>query len=65
MLNRFHMNIDTGNDAFRCEDGADLIETARILQTIAGMLEIGRRKGPVHDMNGNRVGSWELEREDD
>ena len=62
MLNRFVMDIRTDNAAF-ADDAAP--EVARILRDIASRLESGSTGAPVHDINGNRVGSWRLETEHD
>lgn len=61
MLNRFQCEIRTDNAAF--ED--DAYEVARMLRAIADKLDAGTRGGPLHDANGNRVGRFDLEREDD
>lgn len=55
----FKLEIETDNAAF--EDGAEL-EIARILRNVAERLEYldGLREGNARDINGNRVGRWEL-----
>lgn len=35
-------------------------EVARILKKIAAYVESGTDHGPIMDINGNKVGSWEL-----
>lgn len=65
MLNRLTLDIRTDNAAFQGDHEADSTECARILRDIASKLDRGDRGGPVRDCNGNRVGSWTLEREDD
>jgi len=54
----FKIQFSTENAAF---EGGDLMsECARILREIADNLERGRESGGVHDVNGNRVGNWEI-----
>lgn len=53
----FKITFDTGNAAFT--DGNGPHETARILRNIAARVEYaGEHIGQVHDINGNRIGSW-------
>lgn len=53
------LNIqDKGNSAF-ADSPRD--EVARILRDLAKKVEDGREDGAIHDVNGNRVGSWSLE----
>lgn len=35
-------------------------EVARILKRIAMCVESGTSYGPIMDINGNKIGSWEL-----
>ena len=35
-------------------------ETARILKKIASHVESGTNYGSIMDINGNKIGSWEL-----
>jgi hypothetical protein len=35
-------------------------ETARILKKIASYVESGTNYGSIMDVNGNKIGSWEL-----
>lgn len=56
----FELNIETDNAAFEDEDGA--FEVARILRLVASQLERGARSAPILDVNGNRVGSYNLPR---
>jgi len=46
------------NAAF--QDGQREYETARILRRVADEIEGGASYGIMHDINGNRVGAWEL-----
>lgn len=54
----FKIEIETGNAAF--EDDRNM-ELARILRQIAERLENGENAGRVLDINGNKVGSFEIE----
>lgn len=64
MLDRFTLEIRTGNAAF--DDGqAGATECARLLRLAADALERGTRGAPLHDFNGNRVGRFDLETVDD
>src|SRR4051794_16248045 len=51
------ITFDTDNAAFT-EGGAD--EAQRIVQAVADMIGYGYTSGPLHDGNGNTVGSWDL-----
>jgi len=53
----FKLTIRTANAAF--EDGS-AEEVARILRTVADALENGTRAAPLHDINGNQVGRFDL-----
>ena len=55
----FKIEIETGNAAF--EDDNRNYELARILRQIAERLENGENAGRVLDINGNKVGSFEIE----
>jgi hypothetical protein len=55
----FKIEIETGNAAF--EDDNRNYELARILRQIAERLESGEDAGRVLDINGNKVGSFEME----
>jgi len=54
----FRLQIETGNAAFH-EDGAG--EISRILENVAERVKNGDHTGIVRDVNGNTVGSFELE----
>lgn len=47
----------TSNAAFQ---GRRKSESARILREIAEKLEEGHDEGIIQDVNGNKVGSWNL-----
>lgn len=53
----FKLTIDTGNAAF---DGLPEQEVARLLRAVAFGLEEGYCKGPIFDINGQPVGTFEL-----
>lgn len=62
----FKVEFKTGGAAF-CnpstveeDDYYEGLETQRILQEICKKIEAGYREGSCMDINGNRVGSWEL-----
>ena len=56
----FALTIHTGTDAFKPDPTGELV---RILREVADQIEAGREYGksvPVHDVNGNHVGSFML-----
>lgn len=59
------INIKTGGSAFHEEgekvDEYGRIELIRILQKIENEIEDGYDKHYIMDINGNKVGEWELE----
>jgi hypothetical protein len=59
---RFHLRIDSDNDAF-AEDGR--AEVSRILGGLALhlLMNRGKTEGDVVDGNGNVVGSWGMDDE--
>lgn len=64
----FSLEIEMGNAAFSDDPGA---EVARILRDIADKVTrgagfaVGDATGtPIHDVNGNRVGTWFADLED-
>ena len=57
----FTLAIETGNDAF---DGVEQSEVARILRVVADQVERGTDCANISDVNGNTVGTFELELED-
>lgn len=56
----FKLEFEVTNAAF--DDGNRVHEAARILRAIAAKLENGDQVGggAVLDVNGNRVGHWEM-----
>ena len=56
------IEIETGNDAFACNETAEL---ARILRVAAGRIENGNMEFRLHDYNGNRVGYCEYDAEEE
>lgn len=61
------IQFNTGGSAFGSEyetDEANSIykgqEIIRILQEIIRQVEDGREDGSVFDINGNKIGKWEL-----
>ena len=54
------VSIETDNAAFGDTSDEALAECARILRVIAGAMEADNLSGKVRDVNGNTVGSWEL-----
>lgn len=59
---RFNLDIKSGNDAFQ-EDPTS--EVSRILCEIAGKIDSGRFHGDCRDINGNAVGKWSLDIEEE
>lgn len=57
----FKLEFDTGNDAFY---EVPHVEVSGILRNVAQKVVLGRRSGPIHDTNGNPIGSWKLDHED-
>ena len=58
---RFHCQIDMDNAAFEDDSGAEL---ARILTRMAKQAAEGQTGMGVVDANGNRVGQWVIEGDD-
>lgn len=56
---KFTLNIETHSAAI-AEDGREF-ELARILRTTAERVENGQDSGILLDINGARVGSWEMD----
>lgn len=56
----FKLQFSTDNAAF--DRPNHYAETARILRVVADCVEKGTRSGNLHDLNGNRVGSFKLTR---
>ncbi len=55
---KFNLEIKSSNAAFA--DSPE-IETVRLLRQTADRLEAGAEFGALMDINGNRVGDWNLE----
>ncbi len=55
------IEFKTDNDAF--QDGNDVAEIGRILDKIRDSVLEGRTDGPIHDLNGNRVGAWSYDQQ--
>jgi hypothetical protein len=54
----FLVGFATDNAAF---EYSQQTEVARILRVIADRIEKGEMRGPAMDINGNKVGEYELE----
>ena len=60
----FTLTIETDNEAFTADPGAEI---ARILRLISDSMSIsdiplnGEERHPVRDINGNTVGKWEYQ----
>ncbi|UTC28625.1 hypothetical protein MARCHEWKA_01120 [Brevundimonas phage vB_BpoS-Marchewka] len=54
----FKLEIDTGNAAF--DEGDKPYEIARILRDLAQKIENGADEGSVRDLNGNKVGHYNV-----
>lgn len=55
----FVLKMRTANAAFT-EYGDPAPEVARLLRATADRVEAGHDEGRLRDVNGNRVGEWEL-----
>lgn len=57
-MSSFELHLNTDNAAF--DWPARNREVARLLRKLADKLDEGETGyGPIYDVNGNRVGSWE------
>ena len=54
----FKMKFKTSNAAFNEPDKET--EVRRILEKISEEIEYGKTSGSIMDINGNRVGEWEM-----
>lgn len=54
----FKLEFGTDNAAFDDIDGP--AEIRRILKEIAGRIVLGSTSGNIHDINGNKIGHYEL-----
>lgn len=65
------LKIKTSGAAFCDPDTGDYsdlyssMECVRILQKVIDALEAGRTYGTIMDLNGNRVGQWQLDAEEE
>ena len=59
----FTLKFHTDNDAFQAEDRLDTDEVARVLKRVIATVRAGSIMAPIHDVNGNTIGSWSLEEE--
>lgn len=58
----FEITLETTNAAF---DGNSETEVARILREVADMLEVGMNNEFIRDINGNKIGHFYAELNDD
>lgn len=56
----FSVNIESGNAAFDGDYGSRT-EVSRLLSQIVDRIQDGADSGMLHDINGNSVGSWDLD----
>lgn len=54
------MKIEFTTDNASFENDGLKAEARRILADIASRVEIGQREGSIRDLNGNRIGQWEV-----
>ena len=60
----FKVEVKTGSDAFGEDYFEKAAELKRILEKIIAELDYGIvEKAPIMDLNGNKVGYWELTEE--
>lgn len=52
----FTLKFKTGNAAF--QDGDGIYETTRILANVAESVRNGQDCGKIRDINGNAIGEW-------
>lgn len=61
-MNKFTLNFQCENDAFfDGDDNFDTFEVVRLIRHVADMVEAGTVGGQVRDINGAKVGGWDLE----
>ena len=60
---KFTLNIDSGNAALSGGYPGAYAEVSRMIRAAAGMIEEGATGSPLFDINGNRVGAWDLDDE--
>lgn len=64
-MNRFTLEFQCDNAAFfDGDDNFDTFEVVRLIRHVADMLEAGTVGSYVRDINGAKVGSWDLEVEE-
>lgn len=63
-MKKFKLEIELGNDAMR--KGRDVIESVKQVMALLAIsnLRVGNR-GRIADVNGNKVGSWVVEGDED
>ena len=54
------INFKTGNAAFEAEEGIAVSEIQRIFNQIITKLKNGYTDGVIMDLNGNKIGDWNL-----
>ena len=54
-MKQFSIKIEMGNEAMQ-----DAEDVAIVLGRVAKDLQAGKTEGPIHDLNGNRVGEFKL-----
>lgn len=59
----FTLQFDMRGDAFA--GNTYDAEIARILEEVCDSVMAGYFGGPILDVNGNRIGQWEIEEEED
>jgi hypothetical protein len=52
----FILKINLGNEAMQSN-----LDIAQALRSVADNVELGANMGKIHDINGNRVGRYDLE----
>jgi hypothetical protein len=64
-MSQFVLKINLGNDAMQTgyNIASALTKTARTIEDIGYLLnpEMNGEHGPIMDINGNKVGHWEIE----
>lgn len=63
-MSGFTMNFECDNAAFwDSNDGKEFSyeEVSKVIHRVAKKVSDGYIEGPIHDTNGNRIGSWTLE----
>ncbi len=56
-MEEFRMNVRMANAAFEDDCKGEMV---RILMKVTEEVARGRQEGPIFDVNGNRVGEWEI-----